>query len=185
MIFYRHFYTFFYLSFSKNEIINVKKVTNWGEWSHFETCKPTSYVIGFRQKVEEPIGNGDDTALNTIELICSDQAKSRIRGASSIWGKWSDEEICKDKQGVKGFQLKQQSPQGEGDDTAANGLRLICKDDSVLMAKNDGQWGEWSEIVKCSGNNNVICGLRVQIEKMRGKGDDTALNDVEFKCCSE
>ena len=50
------------------------------------------------------------------------------------------------------------------------------------MANNDGQWGNWSEIVKCTANN-VICGLRVQIEAPQGIGDDTALNNVDFHCC--
>lgn len=90
--------------------------------------------------------------------------------------------MCNGSQGVKGFQFKQETRQGAGDDTAANALRLICEDDSVLMADNDGPWGDWSEIVKCPANN-VICGLRVQLHLWVGAGDDTVLNNVDFMCC--
>ena len=68
-------------------------------------------MIGFRQKVE-PEHTGDNTALNSIELICSDKKNSKIQSNSGQWGKWSKEAMCKDKQSVKGFQLKHQEPQG-------------------------------------------------------------------------
>ena len=167
----------------EKSIIRSKQITYLGDWSEYESCEPGSFVIGFRQKVE--LNNkGDNTALNAIQLICSDKQNTRIQGNAGKLGKWSKDERCKDKQTVKGFQLKQQEPQGEEvDDTAANALRLICQDDSVIMADNDGKWGNWSKIKECPRNNS-ICGLSVQIDEVQGSGDDTSLNNVDFQCCS-
>ena len=153
-----------------------------GVWSPFESCDAGSFVIGFRQKVDPYQGSGDDTALNAIELICNDKETKRIRGATGMWGSWSDEQFCKGKQRAIGFQLKQESPQGDGDDTAANALRLVCQDNSVVKVNNDGPFGEWSKIIKCSADQ-VICGLRVQIQPPQGDKDDTSLNNVDFQCC--
>ena len=139
-------------------------------------------MIGFRQQVE-PEKNDDNTALNSIELICSDKENTRIYGSLGFSGNWSQTIMCKDKTIAIGFQLKQQRWIGtKQDETAANALRLICQDNSIIMADNDGKWGNWSGETKCP-RNHALCGLSVQIEPNQGAGDDTSLNNVDFKCC--
>lgn len=132
----------------------------------------------------ESVHNGDETALNEIELVCNDGNVKKIRGAKGFWGTWGTEQTCPDEQPIVGFQIKQESAQGHrADDTGANGVQMICLDGTVLSAGNDAPWGEWSEKHFCP-ENTAVCGLRVQIEAQQGsEGDDTALNNVDFKCC--
>ena len=74
-------------------IIGSNRITDWGDWSEFESCSPGTFVIGFRQKVE-PEKNGDNTALNDIELICSDNKLLRFQRVFGKLGKWSKQVIC-------------------------------------------------------------------------------------------
>ena len=48
---------------------------------------------------------------------------------------------------------------------------------------NAGGWGDWSDPLYCPAQH-YVCGLRQRVEKRQGKGDDTAMNAVEFYCCA-
>ena len=164
------------------QVIASNRVTNWGDWTPFKSCKANQFVIGFRQKVELTLVEDDNTALNAIELICSDEEKLRTIKEGPL-GEWSNELRCQGGMRVNGFNIKQQK-RINGDNTAANGLKLTCVDNSLLEAENDGEWGEWMVALKKCPLNTYICGFRVQIQKEQGSGDDTALNNVDFQCCS-
>ena len=45
-----------------------------------------------------------------------------------------------------------------------------------------GSYGSWSE--SCAANT-AVCGIRTKIEAPQGRGDDTALNDIELFCCPQ
>lgn len=59
---------------------------------------------------------------------------------------------------------------------------MICQDGTNATATNDGQWGFWYPAVFCP-EKSVICGIRVQMESYEIGKDNTALNNVDFKCC--
>jgi hypothetical protein len=39
-----------------------------GDWS--ESCPPMSAICGIKTRVEQPLPDGDDTALNDVEFYC-------------------------------------------------------------------------------------------------------------------
>jgi hypothetical protein len=44
----------------------------WGDWGPAQSCPQGERAIGFQLKVESPQpGDGDDTALNAIALLCT------------------------------------------------------------------------------------------------------------------
>jgi hypothetical protein len=43
-----------------------------------------------------------------------------------FWGDWGDIHYCPNNGWAVGFALKTESPQGSGDDTALNGISLLC-----------------------------------------------------------
>lgn len=93
---------------------------------------------------------------------------------------------CSDGRGFKGFRIRQQErdvTQKIEDYTAANSLAMICKNEKTLFPPNEGNWGAWRRAVYCH-ENLVICGLRVQFQPYQGSGDDVALANVDFQCCS-
>lgn len=167
---------------TKVKVIESERVTKWGNWSEFESCN-NSFATSYRQRVDPFIGRGhDDTALNEIELTCANG--QRVRGAEGRWGEWSEVLRCSDGGGFKGFKMKNLAPQTRGvDDLAAISLAMICTNNSVLIPPNEIQLGEWTSARMCS-DGFVICGLRVQIDKPPKNKDDTALNNVDFQCCS-
>lgn len=154
-------------------------------------CEKNVMAIGFNTKVEEPQGDGDDTALNSIKLICANNKE--IYSGEGQWGEWGENAICPNGSYLNGFRLKVEPPQGDGDDTATNGIIMICSDGTQLNNNHEGQWGEWSidwsrsPIAQAPKlicpHKKYICGFRQQIEPSIGEGDDTAMNNVLFFCC--
>ncbi|CAM4663355.1 unnamed protein product [Leuciscus chuanchicus] len=166
------------------------RVTNgftWGTWRFKSMCPIGTYAAGFSLKVEGP--GGDDTALNGIRLHCVKRSNessgshdyTSIESDVGMWGKWTDIKWCHSGY-LTSFQLRVESPQGIGDDTAADNIRFTCSGGFVLEgdSRTDwGKWGNWSP--KCHGRG--ICGIQTRIDESQGMGDDTALNDVRMFCC--
>lgn len=44
----------------------------WGDWGDMVKCPYGSYINGARVRYEDPIGDGDDTALNGLIVSCKD-----------------------------------------------------------------------------------------------------------------
>ncbi|XP_072517670.1 vitelline membrane outer layer protein 1 homolog [Salminus brasiliensis] len=158
----------------------------WGDWGEKEMCPTDFYAVGFSLKVERPIGDGDDTALNAIRLYCVNKCSSYpytdyavVVSDMGPWGEWTQPKWCKSGK-LMSFQLLVEPPQGRGDDTAANDIMFQCSGGEELAGGGTiwGNWGGWS---RCTGTG--ICGIQTKVEKPQGSGDDTALNDVRFFCC--
>ncbi|XDV37986.1 hypothetical protein PO909_007488, partial [Leuciscus waleckii] len=151
------------------------RVTNgftWGTWRFKSMCPIGTYAAGFSLKVEGP--GGDDTALNGIRLHCVKRSNessgshdyTSIESNVGMWGKWTDIKWCHSGY-LTSFQLKVESPQGFGDDTAADNIRFTCSGGFVLEGDSStdwGKWGNWSP--KCQGRG--ICGIQTQIDEPQG-----------------
>ncbi|XP_058271598.1 vitelline membrane outer layer protein 1-like [Hemibagrus wyckioides] len=167
--------------------IGVNNGMVWGSWGHRDMCPYGTYATGFKY-VENALGDGDDTALNGIALRCTKpmgstkepQPYSTVQSDAGSWGSWTQNIWCP-KGVLQAFQLRVESGQGRGDDTAANNIRFSCTGGVELTGSGMywGEWGGWSE--KCVGAG--ICGIQTKVESPQGSGDDTALNDVTFYCC--
>ncbi|NXS27388.1 VMO1 protein, partial [Pomatostomus ruficeps] len=97
------------------------------------------------------------------------------------WGSWGHKQFCPSGY-AKGFELKVQPYQGFwlfDDDTALNGVRLLCTDGTVIES-SVGWWGNWTEAQLCSSNKLVSFSLRV--ERWHYLHDNTAVNNVRFAC---
>ncbi|CAI9606237.1 unnamed protein product [Staurois parvus] len=99
------------------------------------------------------------------------------------WGSWTGVQWCPSGYLVK-FLLQVEEPlPGDEDDTAANNIMFQCSDDSILIGAGGpwGTWGEWSD--PCTLG---ICGMETKVQPAQGGDlDDTALNDVKYRCCTE
>ncbi|XP_075433760.1 vitelline membrane outer layer protein 1-like [Ascaphus truei] len=166
------------------KFISVSNGGAWGKWGDYQYCPEGFHVKGFDLKVKGDQGKGDDTALNGIRLHCvskdASQKERLIQSAEGSWGSWTSPVFCF--QGLLiGFSLRVQKFQWFGDDTAANNIIFKCSDESILEGSglSWGTYGPWSQSCEIS-----ICGIRTKVEGPQGKRDDTALNDVQFTCCS-
>jgi len=161
----------------------------WGEWGRTEYCGGAAYkgyAVNFELRIESNQGGGsggahDDTALNSICLNCN--TGETICSKEGSWGGWYSADGCN-----KGFteaQLQWEADQGDGDDSAANDLKLKCSNGDWLGVYGPGPgWGTWTT-KKCQ-EGQVICGLRTKVDPwddQSGHKDDTSLNGVELKCC--
>ncbi|XP_053321060.1 vitelline membrane outer layer protein 1-like [Spea bombifrons] len=94
----------------------------WGGWTSTFWC-PSSYLVSFSLRVEEPQGRRDDTAVNNIMFRCSDNRM--LEGTGLPWGSygpWS--QSCQ--HGICGILTKVEGKQGDGDDTALNDIQCFC-----------------------------------------------------------
>lgn len=105
------------------------------------------------------------------------------------WGTPGDVVYCPAGSAVSGFRMKFEPHQGRnGDDTAANGVELVCRDTSTwtrtaLIRSSEGPWGNWSGYFNC-GHGSFVFGFQTRVEPYQGSGenDDTALNGAIMHC---
>ncbi|NXL52608.1 VMO1 protein, partial [Podilymbus podiceps] len=94
------------------------------------------------------------------------------------WGKWGRRQFCP----LSLCLLLQVEPSQSGiDDTALNGIRLRCQDDSVVESLV-GDAARHSAVQCCEQRSVKLEGSMVRRRKSQGKGDDTAANHIQFKC---
>jgi hypothetical protein len=87
-----------------------------------------------------------------------------------------------------GFEQRVEPPNAKGeDDTALNSVRLVCASEdrgapTVTVSSHEGWWGSWASSPTCAPGQWLEQG-RIRIEaRQGGDKDDTAANDVQFKC---
>ncbi|CDQ73750.1 unnamed protein product [Oncorhynchus mykiss] len=104
------------------------------------------------------------------------------------FGNWTWPEMCPDKFFAVGFMLRVESEQYGLDDTALNGIRLICAKDEdrsflYTIESHTGFFGDWSDPQYCP--RGVLTSFQLRVEPHQGLfGDDTAANNVRFRCSS-
>ena len=167
-----------------------------GIWGDLEMCPKNGYAVAYKQNVQQWQRDGDDTALNSICLICN--TGDEICSKGKDWGKWS-EPSAECSKGFYGADLRFEPEQGLEDDTGANDFKLKCRDESWITAGNGKTWGDWLGFKACP-SGEVICGLKTRVQDWQGVrdrrcmpkfnscaeiNDDTALNGVELVCCKD
>ncbi|XP_037025590.1 uncharacterized protein LOC119066963 [Bradysia coprophila] len=171
--------------------IESDRITNWGDWGGADYCPEGSYVTGFDLKIEGSQGGGDDTALNSIKLVCTSLKgvyQKDIVSSEGVWGDYRGRKYCPNGLG-NGFELRSESSQGgRRDDTAAVDFNLICANNDGTSANIRGgeilTFGEWRTTNRMCPPETAICGIRTQVEPPQGgRRDDTALNNVDLACC--
>ena len=107
------------------------KMAQWGKWKNLQECPAGSYLSGWRQNVEAPLGGGlseDDTSLNNVEYKCRDgdtwALKKVLRVEASIFGKWSRWRECPLGQFICGINTKVEDP--NSDNTGLNDIEHQC-----------------------------------------------------------
>ena len=90
---------------------------------------------------------------------------------------------CPDGKLAFGFFMRVEAKQGStGDDTAANAVCLKCAEGSGNeICSTIGQWGQWKKEKLCP-KGCYLSGWRQRVEEYQGAKDDTALNNVEYRC---
>ncbi|KAG2485110.1 hypothetical protein HYH03_016097 [Edaphochlamys debaryana] len=153
----------------------------WGDWKGWQYCTSAitgqpSYITGLQLRIEPEQGGGDDTALNGINVACSDDpsTSTTVLVEGGIWGDWSGMAYCPYGSYAIGANFRLEGDQGGGDDTAGNSVQLYCSDGTIL-APHNGYYGDWVRWKFCNWGQ-FICGMQIRFECCGG--DDTALNGL-------
>ncbi|KAM7066683.1 LOW QUALITY PROTEIN: vitelline membrane outer layer protein 1-like [Acridotheres tristis] len=160
-------------------ILTVPNGGPWGSRGHRKFC-PSGYSKGFELKVQPFQGFwpfGDDTAVNSVRLLCWDGG---IECSVGWWGSWMEAQLCSSSKLVS-FSLHVERWQYLRDNTTVNIVRFSSSNGTNLegWGLSGGHFGPWSS----NYTSGVICGLQTKVEKPQGKWDDTALNDIRVFCC--
>jgi vitelline membrane outer layer protein I (VOMI) len=103
----------------------------WGLWTDPAFCPGTNApIVAAEMQVEPNQGGGnsnDDTAANDVRAWCAD-GTFLDPPAYTGWGTWRGQVACPAGTAVCGMRTRVEANQGGGisDDTALNGLSLIC-----------------------------------------------------------
>ena len=176
-------FQFLFSTVITNDVFITYKMgkTSWGRMTHREFCPTATYVVGFKLRVHEKQGLlKDDTALNGIQLKCSDgSVTGKLSGPRGYWGTYRQ---CTGGRHVTGFNLRSEGPQ-KGDDAAATDVEMQCSDRKERLYGDGLKWGDWhlrKGYQECP-NRSYFCGVQARIES-RGV-DSTGLNQMVFICC--
>ena len=95
----------------------------WGEWGAPLSCS-SGYLTAFRLRVQRPLVQEDETAVNDVQFECSSGQVLAGNGLlNGEWGPWSGH--CP--AGICSFESRIQEYQGVfSDDTALNNLLFYC-----------------------------------------------------------
>jgi hypothetical protein len=177
-------------SFFRSDVVGSLTSGNagiWGTWAITKYCPEGSWASGFGQRVEKPQGGGDDTALNSVVLYCTNRegkaVGSYVSSDLGYWGDWAYSH-CPQGTHMTHFRLKKEKVSVPGDNTAANAVSFWCSNGMGIRAQNDGSWGNWGSWKGFDISTNMaICGLSQKTHSQQGIGDDTALNDIRLYWC--
>ena len=101
---------------------------DWGSWTGTKSCTGNNVFLNSARYKSEPSQHGkDDTAGNSVEMICADG--TLLKGNGGPWGRWSKWEKCADNTVICGIQTKVEPYQGEKkwqDDSALNEVKFAC-----------------------------------------------------------
>uniref|UniRef100_A0A8C5M5G6 Vitelline membrane outer layer 1-like protein n=1 Tax=Leptobrachium leishanense TaxID=445787 RepID=A0A8C5M5G6_9ANUR len=141
------------------------------------------FVLFFFFKVDrEQSKGGDETGLNGILLSCVNtttfEVVKQITSSVGPWGTWTPIQWCPGGF-LSTFCLCVEPKQGNEDDTAADNIIFGCTVPHIVMGNGleRGLYGAWSDT--CTEGIN---GINIRLEKPKGIGDDTSVNDVLFNC---
>lgn len=165
--------------------LNMTNGVNLGNWQNQSNCPNGAWVTGMSTRVEA--ANSDNTGLNAVTLICSTRLGTQaalITPYSGLWGSWSDQTSLPGLAWVTALRLRVLPyPQpNNGDDLAVDAIQLRGSDGTVLdtlAALGQGTFGSW---VSCPAGS-ALCGINVRFQPRQGSGDDTAVDDVQGRCC--
>ncbi|MCU0664167.1 MAG: hypothetical protein MUC50_17795 [Myxococcota bacterium] len=96
----------------------------WGYWKSEARCEKGP-INGMRIDIEPPRGSGDDTAANNIIASCVNGQEIQAPGGTP-WGQPGTMTYCEAGTAVCGVRVRFEGRQGSDDDTAMNGLSLLC-----------------------------------------------------------
>ena len=114
-----------------NSAFKTKSISSskgfWGDWGSTAWCTSDKPVDGFKVQEEPKQGEDDDSSLNNIALYCKDETAAKHASVNTNWGSWKPVQRCPDGFAVVGLKTRVENKQGDGDDTALNGLELYCQ----------------------------------------------------------
>jgi len=99
---------------------------SWGYWRGVKMCSYGKYIGAASVRFEDQQGSEDDTALNGLKIYCVDENWSDgevVMVHAGFWGSWKPWGYKWNKL-VKGARVKSEDSQGDGDDTAMNGIQF-------------------------------------------------------------
>ncbi|APJ02734.1 hypothetical protein [Silvanigrella aquatica] len=101
----------------------TSSMSKWGSWVKPAYCNGP--VKGFAIQIKPQKGNEDDTAANDLMLVCNNNSIAHAE-TRTHWGHWSHIYYCPTGQVILGLITRVEKQQYNGDDTALNGVRMIC-----------------------------------------------------------
>ncbi|KAB8029210.1 hypothetical protein GCL57_11790 [Fluviispira multicolorata] len=101
----------------------TSSISKWGSWIKPAYCHGPAK--GFAIQIEPQQGDDDDTAANDFMLVCNDSSIAHAE-TRTHWGNWSNIYYCPTGQVIQGLITRVERQRYNGDDTALNGVRMIC-----------------------------------------------------------
>lgn len=184
-------------------VLTLPNAPRLGFWGSGARCPQSTFVTGARLKVMPISGSEDNTALNAVELRCSDGQESKtIEGPDGTWSEWAE---CPEGQRVYGFRAKTQRRSAARDNPGLLDLELRCRKPDLSgfaklrfgsdvhpqpgMVVADGPFavgGGWTPEMMCEPSG-AVCGMQANVVRFQDEvpnGDNMGIADLRVYCCA-
>jgi hypothetical protein len=155
-----------------------------GTWRTDVYCNYGTYAVGYKQRVDPTPTGFDATGLNSIMMVCEDQAgenKNEIMSHEGLWGNWFAYKYCSSNTFMRAYQYSFYDSA-----IALIGIKGVCSDSSVFEAQGTFVTifpPTWTASELCD-TDAAICGFAIKLESSQGGfSDDSAMNDIRVHCC--
>lgn len=174
---------------------------DWGEWQNsWQGYDRDGYFMcGAEVRYLTSQGSGDDTSAVGLRVTyCHIYNWDKQREAvvhsgftekRRFGGEWQGMKMCNENYYIDGMEVKYEDPQGSGDDTAINGLKVHCRKHSSRGPRASSYWktvhkggrGKWKPDSMNLRSDMYAKLAKVRFEDYRGKeGDDSAWNGLRL-----
>eukprot|EP00397_Hematodinium_sp_SG-2012_P039038 GEMP01042559.1.p1 GENE.GEMP01042559.1~~GEMP01042559.1.p1 ORF type:complete len:226 (+),score=50.33 GEMP01042559.1:803-1480(+) len=203
------------VSRSVRATIEVSCGLPFGFWAGAVACPNNTIAIGARLKVHPVSDDGDNTAVNAVELRClnikDNSEQTDIATVEGPLGDFSEWGVCPEGLFVVGFRSRMQFFQPQGDNTGLSDVAFLCQDKTGMrrvelrfgddqLKTEEAKAIEAGKVIVAAGNRvdfggwandfycptkTALCGLQPRVEIDRGDGDDMGVTNERFFCCDD
>lgn len=160
----------------------------WGDWTDAQRAEKDFFACGASTGFPSDESR-DRVGVNGLKVIyCnkndrSNQIVNTFSNDNSGW--FSSTVMCSEGYFITGASVKNDGPNGEYDDEAVTGLKIICTDpksntSETLIVSDRVKSGKWVDPVTGPG---FVCGAIVRIDPTPRGQDATGLNGISFEFC--
>lgn len=178
-------YVYYCNSYIDDVVYAMTNFGEYGDWTKIYMCPKNSYISGATPYFEKYVQGNDNSALNGLEILCTQKNGKNHEAYEIKPGSWGDPGKLVRQEGkfVCGIQVSYDNVGKYKDKLGLDGLLFkFCNwDEEEDYAGFHGLWGDWTEFYN-GPREHLACGFEASIHTHQT--DSSGITKVKLIYCS-